>query len=389
MNESSTNTPIRVLRILARMNVGGPAWQASVLTRGMSDESFQTQLLSGRVGDGEADFVELRDPDLPIHRIESLGRAVRFGDDLRAFVEICRAIREFKPHVVHTHTAKAGVLGRIAALFCRVPIRVHTYHGHVLAGYFSPTLLSVVCRVEAVLARSTTALISVGERVRDDLVEKGIGRTSQYSVVPPGVLLDVSPNRVDARSGLDLSPEIPVVLFLGRLTTIKRTDRLLEAMSLVLTEIPEAVLLVAGEGDQMAAAQRQASQLGSSVRFLGWRTDLSNLYAAADVVVLTSDNEGMPVSLIEASAAGLPSVTTDVGSTREVVIDGVTGHVVRPDSRLVADALLKILTDDDRRLAMGRAARDHAHRIFGVDRLIADHMDLYRRLLDDHSRRRN
>jgi glycosyltransferase involved in cell wall biosynthesis len=231
--------------------------------------------------------------------------------------------------------------------------------------------------------------VAVGESVRDDLIERGIGRAHQYTVIAPGVSLDRGPDRIEARAVLDLPPDAPVVLFVGRLTRIKRIDRLIESMGPVLRRLPDAVLVLAGEGDQLGRARQQAQALGSSVRFLGWRTDLSNLYAAADVIVLTSDNEGMPVSLIEASAAGLPSVTTDVGSAREVVVNGVTGHVVRPDARLVADALLEILTDDDRRLAMGRAARYHAHRTFGVDRLIEDHKYLYRRLLDDHSRKQN
>ncbi|MDG2039472.1 MAG: glycosyltransferase [Ilumatobacter sp.] len=389
MNETPAVAQIRILRILARMNVGGPAWQASVLTRGLSDGPFTTRLICGCVGDDEADFIELRDPDLPVRRIGSLGRSVRLGGDLRALLAVCREIREFRPHIVHTHTAKAGVLGRIAAILCRVPIRVHTFHGHVLSGYFSPAVTQAVRIVEAALARRSTALVAVGESVRDDLIGGGIGRARQYTVISPGVSLNRGPGRMEARAVLDLPPDAPVVLFVGRLTRIKRIDRLIESIGPVLRRLPDAVLVVAGEGDQLGRARQQAQALGSSVRFLGWRTDLSNLYAAADVIVLTSDNEGMPVSLIEASAAGLPSVTTDVGSTREVVVDGVTGHVVRPDARLVADALLEILTDDDRRLAMGRAARHHAHRTFGVDRLIEDHKYLYRRLLDDHSRKQN
>jgi hypothetical protein len=153
--------PVRVLRIIARMNVGGPAWQSSVLTRGLAGHGYETRLLAGRVDEGEADFVALRDPDLPVVDIEGLGRSVRIGGDLRAFVSICREIRRFRPHIVHTHTAKAGVLGRLAAFVNRVPVRVHTFHGHVLHGYFSPPVSRLVRLVERVLARGTTALVSV------------------------------------------------------------------------------------------------------------------------------------------------------------------------------------------------------------------------------------
>lgn len=381
MNETPAVAQIRILRILARMNVGGPAWQASVLTRGLSDGPFTTRLICGRVGEDEADFIELRDPDLPVRRIESLGRSVRLGGDLWALLAVCREIREFRPHIVHTHTAKAGVLGRIAAILCRVPIRVHTFHGHVLSGYFSPAVTQVVRIVEAALARRSTALVAVGESVRDDLIERGIGRAHQYTVIAPGVSLDRGPGRIEARAVLDLPPDAPVVLFVGRLTRIKRIDRLIESMGPVLRCLPDAVLVLAGEGDQLGRARQQAQALGSSVRFLGWRTDLPTLYAAADVAVLTSDNEGMPVSLIEASLAGLPSVTTDVGSAREVVIEGVTGRVVAVTAGSVADALVEILSDDDLRLRMGEAAREHGEQVFGVGRLVGDHEVLYRRLI--------
>ena len=383
MNDTPAGGQIRVLRILARMNVGGPAWQASVLTRGLSDGPFTTRLICGRVGDDEADFIELRDPDLPVQRIESLGRSVRLCGDLWALLAICREIREFRPHIVHTHTAKAGVLGRIAAIFCRVPIQVHTFHGHVLSGYFSPAVTQVVRIVEAALARRSTALVAVGEGVRDDLIERGIGRAHQYTVIPPGVSLDRAPGRIEAREILDLPPDVPVALFVGRLTRIKRIDRLIESMAAVLRRLPDTVLVLAGEGDQLEGARQQARPLGSSVRFLGWRTDLSTLYAAADVAVITSDNEGMPVSLIEASLAGLPSVTTDVGSAGEVVIEGVTGRVVAATAGSVADALVEILGDDDLRLRMGEAAREHGEQAFGVLRLVRDHEVLYRRLISE------
>ncbi|MDP7599671.1 MAG: glycosyltransferase, partial [Acidimicrobiales bacterium] len=148
--------------------------------------------------------------------MESLGRSVRLGGDLWALLAICREIREFRPHIVHTHTAKAGVLGRIAAIFCRVPIQVHTFHGHVLSGYFSPAITQVVRIVEAALARRSTALVAVGESVRDDLIERGIGRAHQYTVIPPGVSLDRAPGRIEAREILDLPPDVPVALFVGR-----------------------------------------------------------------------------------------------------------------------------------------------------------------------------
>jgi len=372
--------PVRVLRIIARMNVGGPAWQVGVLARGLNSDRYECRLVAGVVDDGEADFLNLRDLDLPVERIQVLGRSVRFGDDLRAFVAIRQAIRRFRPDIVHTHTAKAGLLGRLAAATCRVPVRVHTFHGHLLHGYFGRLVSRVLVLAERVLARGTTAFVAVGEQVRDDLLAAGIGQTSRFTVIPPGVEPADLHDRESARNRLGLPPDVPVVLFVGRLTAIKRPDRLIDAMGLLLEHRPNAVLAVVGEGDLLDETRRLAVPLGLSVRFLGWRPDICSLYAAGDCVVLTSDSEGMPVTLIEAAMAGVPSVTTDVGSAREVVVDGVTGLVVAPEAAAVADGLVRLL-DDDTRDQMGAVARQRAVTEFSTKRLIADHEALYERLL--------
>ena len=372
---------VRVLRIIARMNVGGPAWQSSVLTRGLAGHGYETRLLAGRVDKGEADFVALRDPDLPVVDIEGLGRSVRIGGDLRAFVSICREIRRFRPHIVHTHTAKAGVLGRLAAFVNRVPVRVHTFHGHVLHVYFSPPVSRLVRLVERVLARGTTALVAVGERVRDELVEAGIGQRDRFTAIAPGVEEPPAIDREIARQLLGLPLEVPVVMFVGRLTAIKRPDRLVEAFGMVLERIPEAVLAVAGEGELLEEVRRSVERLGDSVRLLGWQSDVGRLYAAADLVVISSDNEGMPMTLIEAAMAGVPGVTTDVGSASEVGVHGATGLVGAPDARDLADAIVALLVDDDRRSDMGRAAAEQAIVRFGAARLVADHVALYRRII--------
>jgi len=374
--------PIRVLRIIARMNVGGPAWQVSALVRGLDGDRFESLLISGEVDKDEADFLDLRDPGLPLLKIPSLGRSVRIWDDLRALLLIRRAIRRFRPDIVHTHTAKAGVLGRLAAASCQVPVRVHTFHGHTLHGYFGRVVSGLSKLIERVLARGTTVLVAVGEQVRDDLVNARIGRPGQYIVIPPGVETPECVDQTLARSRLGLPTEVPVALFVGRLTAIKRPDRLIEAMRLVLECHPNVVLAVAGEGGLLAETERLAAPLGSSVRFLGWQSDIGDLFAAADFAVLTSDSEGMPVTLIEAAMAGIPSVTTDAGSAREVVLDGVTGIVTALDSAAVATGLAQLL-DNDLCKQMGASARERAEAKFGTRRLLSDHEDLYGRLMAD------
>ncbi len=378
--------PIRVLRVIARMNVGGPAWQVSVLTRGLENDEFTSQLVCGEISEGEADFLALRAPELEVTRIRTLGRSLNAFDDIRAFWQLARIMRKTKPHIVHTHTAKAGVLGRVAAILTGVPVRVHTFHGHVLHGYFSPMVTRVFIVIERVLGRFTHGIVSVGSQVRDDLLAVGIGTPEKYTVIAPGVARSEPVSRDVARESLGLLPDNQVALFIGRLTKIKRPDRLLEAFSIVLEKYPNAVLLVAGEGELFESTKATGAHLGDAVRFLGWRSDLAVLFAAADVGVISSDNEGMPVTLIEASMAGVPCVTTDVGSAREVVLDNETGFVVSTDSVAIAQALITLFTNEKLRREMGAAAAAHTMANFSSKRLVQDHVDLYRRLMQVNSK---
>lgn len=376
-----SDDPIRILRVIARMNVGGPAWQATALTRGLDSNGFETRLLCGAVESDEADYLDLHGSRLEVRRIETLGRSVRPLADLRALMSIRREIKLFRPDVVHTHAAKAGVLGRIAAITTGVQVRVHTYHGHLLTGYFSARTTRLVRLVEALLARVTTMLLAVGEHVRDDLLTAGIGDPTKYVVIPPGVDQPALPTRETARDELGLLSAANVVLFVGRLTGVKRPDRLIEAFTMVKSGIPDAVLLVAGEGDLYESTRSAVGELEESVLFLGWRQDVATLYAAADLTLITSDNEGMPVTLMEAAAAGLPSVTTAVGSAPEVVVNGETGLVVAPTATAVANAVADLLNDRSLRERMGDAARRRAQDRFSTDRLVADHESLYRNLM--------
>lgn len=370
----TTPERLRVMRVIARMNVGGPALQASVLARGLDSTLFEHRLYAGSVTPDEADYGELFDSDVvPIH-IAGLGRAVRPLDDARALAQLTALMCRFRPHIVHTHTAKAGVLGRAAAVLSRAPARVHTFHGHLLHGYFPPAKTRAVVRLERTLARRCDRLVAVGGRVREELIAAGIGRAGQYAVVPPGTRLPTLPARESARRALGLAPEDPVIAFVGRVTGIKRPDRFIAAARQIRRAIPETRFMVCGDGDQMAQL-RAADDLNPLL--LGWRRDVETVYAAADVVMLTSDNEGMPVSLIEAAHAGVPAVATRVGSVAEVVQHGVTGLVVDPGVEELAGAALTLLRDPAMCSRMGRAARSAAANQFSEQRLVRDMEDLY------------
>ncbi len=344
-----------VVHVITRMNVGGPAALVVQLLEHLPEQS----LLTGEVQHGEADHLALRSPATPCTRVPGLGRSPRPGEDLRALAFLTRELRRRRPDVVHTHTAKAGALGRVAARTARVPGVVHTFHGHLLHGYFPPAVTRAVVTTERVLARTTDRIVAVGEQVRDDLLRARIGRPGQYAVIPPGVCVRTPPPRELARAELDVDG--PVVASVGRLLQIKRPDRLLAVAAL----LPDVTFLVAGEGPLLGRTRADAPP---NVRFLGWRSDVETVYAAADVALLTSDNEGMPVALVEAALCGTPAVSTDVGSAREVV----TGEVVGTDPAQLAAAVRRVLAQD-----LGPQARRTAQARFGVAGMVEAHRVLY------------
>jgi glycosyltransferase involved in cell wall biosynthesis len=371
------------MRVIARMNVGGPALQAAALMRGLDAERFDQRLYCGFVGSGEADYVDLRAPDVAVHRVPTLGRAIRPADDARTLMRLTTAMRRFRPHIVHTHTAKAGALGRLAAVLARVPVRVHTFHGHMLYGYFSKPQTRLIVQAESTLAKISDHLITVGNRVRDDLVTAGIGRLEQYLVVPPGTSLGPLPDRAAARLELGIPGDGPVVAYVGRLTRIKRPDRLMDVARQVQRLVPGARFMVCGGGDAVGEVEAAAESLDGSLRLLGWRADVETVYAAADLVILTSDNEGTPLSLIEAGLAGLPSVATRVGSVAEVVQDGVTGLLAYRSTYELTRHITRLLLDEPLRREMGHRARAWTTQRFGPDRLVSDVGDIYTSIAEE------
>jgi glycosyltransferase involved in cell wall biosynthesis len=368
------------------MNVGGPAVQISGLMRGLDPEFFDQRLITGFCDEDEADYLETQAPDVSVTRITGLGRALKMRDDSKAIPEIIRQVREFKPDIIHTHTAKAGVLGRVAAksAFSQAKL-VHTFHGHLLHGYFSPRKTQLVRGVESFLARGTDRLVAVGPQVRDDLLAAKIGRAEKYVIIPPGLRLAKIPERLEARKVLDLPLDVTVVSFIGRLTGIKRVDRFADAVAIVVKTQPRIRFLVAGAGDQEAALADQVGRQNLPVTLLGWRSDIETILGASDLLVLTSDNEGTPLSLIQAALAGIPVVATNVGSVKDVVLDGTTGILCSKDPSEIAEAILKLVNDPALSQQMGAAAKEFAEARFGVSRLVNDHQNLYHDLMRSES----
>ena len=374
----------RVLQVIARLNVGGPANQACALTSRLDPTTYDTRLVAGTVGPQEADLLSLMNVTLAgLTRVPELGREPTATGDMVALAKLVHLMRRERPHIVHTHTAKAGALGRLAAWLTGVPVIVHNFHGHVLRGYFGPTKERTYVAIERALARVTTHLVAVSETVRSELLGFRIGRPDRFSVIKVGLdlepFLDADRLRDELRQELGLATSVPLIGIVGRLVPIKRHTLFLDTAAR-LARVTPAHFVIVGDGELRATLEFKVAQLGlgGRVHFLGWRADLPRIYAGLDIVTLTSINEGSPVVLIEAMAAGRPVVATRAGGVVDVVAHGVTGLVAEHSAEALSQAVSDLMRDEGRRAAMGRRGRVAVYPAYSVPRLLSDMDALYR-----------
>lgn len=384
----------RVVRMQSRICGGGPALHSILLSEGLSyarGARYQTTLIGGSLEPGESsmnDFAEARgvQPEL----LPDMRRAINPVSDAKAVAATVKRLREIRPLIVHTHTAKAGAVGRTAARLVSTPVVVHTFHGHVFEGYFSSRKAKAMIAAERQLAKWTDRILALSDAQKRDLVSKyKIAPEHKIDVVPLGLELDrfAEPNDgQQVRAELGLPKNAPVVVAAGRLVPIKRFDVLLESFAQVLREVPQAVLLLAGDGapEERAKLEAQAAPMGASVRLLGWRNDLPQLFAAADVLALSSDNEGTPVAVIEALSAGLPVVATRVGGVEDVAGPDVATLVQPGDAAALAAGMIERLKHRSR-LHPNQSA--DVRRRFSHRRLVRDIENLYDELLEAKLRR--
>lgn len=397
MNDSSAQRhgdPIRVVRIIARLNIGGPAIQAITLTARLASLGYRTTLVRGRedVHEGSMDHVADELGVRPL-RIPSLRRDPG-PHDIRALLELMRILGRDQPQIVHTHAAKAGTLGRLAALLLPArdrPVLVHTFHGHSLSGYFSSRRERLFLWIERALAKRTDRLIAVSEEVRDELVGFGVAPKERFEVIHLGFELrrfcaddtERALRRGRLRAELGVRRHAQLVTLVARLVPIKRVDRFLRVAE-SLSSRTDAHFLIVGDGElhEQLQGSAEATMLGDRLTWAGFRLDMPDVYFASDVTVLTSDNEGTPVSLIEALAAGVPVVSTKVGGVPSVVRDGETGlsaHV--GDENGLAEAVFRLLNDFDGAARLAAAGREHVFQSFSLDQLVERIDELYRELL--------
>ncbi len=328
----------------------------------------------------------------PVSAIEvpGLGREISPAADLVALVRLVALFRRFRPHIVHTHMAKAGLLGRLAARMTSVPVIVHTFHGNVLRGYFDPLRSSVFVALERLLGRLSNRVIAISPRQRAEILAFEIAPDERIVEIPLGIDLSqfLDPPRGRLRGELGLAPSAPLVGIIARLVPIKGVDVFLAAAARLASARPAATFVVVGDGVQRDSLAAHAASLGIAdrVRFLGWRADLPEIYADLDVVVLTSRNEGTPLSVIEALTTERAVVATAVGGVPDVIDSPGIGSLVPPeDPDAVAAAIARLLDDPALRLAMGRAGRKRVYPEHDASTLVARVDALYRSLTQDRS----
>jgi len=402
-----------VLRVITRLNAGGPARHVVWLERGLAARGHRTRLLAGRVQGGEDDLSTLaRDARIDLAEISALGREVAVASDCRAIGAVAREIAAFRPEIVHTHTAKAGLVGRLAAALRRPgssfgaprPRVVHTFHGHVLAGYFGFPKQAAVRWSERLLGRLLTdAVIVLSPQQRDDIVHTyRVAPAHRVFVVPLG--LDVAelehpPTGPPLRAELGIGAEHFLIGIVGRLAPVKDHALFLRAAAVLARRRPEARFAVVGGGPLEAGLRTLAGSLGigDRVAFLGMRTDLARVYAGLDALALTSLQEGTPLALLEAMAAGCPFVATAVGGVPDLVQQEWTGAVesrsFRPsprprgllvegrDPEAIASALALLIMEPSLRSALAAEGRSYVRRCHGLDRLLDDVEAVYARAL--------
>jgi glycosyltransferase involved in cell wall biosynthesis len=361
---------MRVLHVIARLNVGGTARYITQLATELPKHGVETFVATGFV-----QGAEVEDPSAQSNvliRVPSMGRSIRPIKDHLARKQLEKIIREVKPDIIHTHTFKAGYVIRMKKQ--SIPV-IHTFHGHLLDDpEFSGFKSKVIVELERKFAKSSAKLVTVGRRVADELLEQKIGHRTQFVNIPPGVVpVDVTP-KGQALKNLNLEDNgAPIVGWIARVTGVKNPMRALE----VADALPDTRFVMAGGGDLLEQVKAAAP---ANVSVIGW-VDAANLFGAADIILSTSENEGMPVALIEAQLAGKPVVATDVGSVSEVILNHETGIVTNKNAGSIASAIESLILDKTTRDQMGRLATARAQALFSVDRMINAHIELYKSIV--------
>lgn len=390
----------RVLRILNRLIIGGPALNATYLTKYMAPD-WETMLVIGGKDDHEQDATHLTDRlGIAPVRVEEMKRAIDPLADRKAYNKVKALIKDFRPDVVHTHAAKSGAIGRLAAAACDVPVIVHTFHGHVFHSYFGKAKTQAFIQIERYLARKSSGIIAISDLQKQELAHTyRICPAEKINIIPLGFDLDrfstdQDRKRAAFRKQYDIADDEIAIGIVGRIVPVKNHSLFVAAAAKALQATGRKLrFIIIGDGDMRVPMEEEFRLAGIDYAYfpeekrhaqaicISWQTEMDEVLAGLDIVALTSHNEGTPVSLIEAQAAGRPVVSTNVGGVADIVAEGQTGFIVPPgDASAFGEALLKLTEDNAARGRIASQGRAHVVNRFSYQRLVRD-MDSYYKLL--------
>jgi glycosyltransferase involved in cell wall biosynthesis len=392
----SIQRKIKILRNINRFNIDGPTYNATILTRYMSDH-FETILIGGLPEKGEADSLHiLNDYGVKPILIPELKRNPNFISDRKALKKIKNIIKEFKPDIVHTHAAKAGALGRKAAFDCKVPVVLHTFHGHVFHSYFGKFKSEVYRRIEKRLASKSSGIIAISDQQKIELSEKfAIADKNKIEVIPLGFDLNQFQDNLEikrrkTRDKFNLSNDQIAVAIIGRLAPIKNHKLFLDTIAIVNRQTSKkTVFFIVGDGETRKEIEGQIEQIkinqSIDIRLTSWIRDIQTFNAGMDIICLTSNNEGTPVSLIEAQACNIPVISTDVGGVKDIVFNNETGFIVPKNNvEKFAEKLLLLIEDKKKREKMSQNGWSFVKDNFHYQRLVKDMELYYKKLLNSN-----
>lgn len=383
---------IRVLRIINRFNIGGPTYNATFLTRYLS-EDFETLLIGGLPEEGEADSLYiLEEYGVQPTLIPELKRTPNFKSDKEAYRKIKEIIEEYQPHIVHTHAAKAGAIGRRAAKACDVPVIVHTFHGHVFHSYFGTLKTLVFKSIERYLARISTGIIAISEEQKRELAAvHRICKKDKIKVIPLGFDLnkfrEATVQRSATREKLSLDESTVAIAIVGRLAPVKNHALFLSIAEKVLQTVGDKAVkfFIVGDGELKEEITREVNRINEKYSnnplvMTSWVKDIPSFNAGMDIITLTSKNEGTPVSLIEAQASGVPILSTNVGGVKDILLEGKTGYVINNEEEFI-EKMLFLIENKDIREKMSQNGWDYVKEKFHYTRLVKDTEEYYKELL--------
>lgn len=359
------------------MNVGGPALQVSTLMENLDNSNFQQKLIYGSCEKNERSYVYDKNIHFESKRLKFLKRGINPFFDLISLFQIIYEIILFKPDIVHSHTSKVGFMCRIISYLFPKLIFIHTYHGHLIGGYAKNRFEKLYIKSEKFFAKKNDILITVGEKIKKDLLDQGIGREEKFSVIYPGFDFLITNNKQNARSLLNIPEDQYVVGFISRLVKIKRIDRLCEIIEQIMSITHKISFVIIGDGDQMHLLKKLKSKYENNLILLGWNRCVNKFLPGFDSVLLVSDNEGSPLSIIQAGFAGIPVVTTNVGSVNELVIDAVSGFVVEPNTLDLVEKIMFLYSNPNNSKLMGRKAYEYSKSKFSKNSFINSHSEIY------------